>query len=115
MIELAMALKNSPNKIAPNKRCNMGRTPVIVFKNNEPYLTLGSPGGFGIIRYLFQVLSHVLNYKIDLQTAIDLPRFKIANNFKDVYFENRYEKLNAIFKNKNININFFKEWTDMLC
>ena len=109
-----MALKNSPNKIAPNKRCNIGHAPVIVFKNNEPYLTLGSPGGFGIIQYLFQVLSHVLNYKIDLQTAIDLPRFKIANNFKDVYFENRYEKLNAIFKNKNININFFKEWTDIV-
>ena len=109
-----MALKNSPNKIAPNKRCNIGHAPVIVFKNNEPYLTLGSPGGFGIIQYLFQVLSHVLNYKIDLQTAIDLPRFKIANNFKDVYFENRYEKLNAILKNKNININFFKEWTDIV-
>ena len=109
-----MALKNSPNKIAPNKRCNIGHAPVIVFKNNEPYLTLGSPGGFGIIQYLFQVLSHVLNYKIDLQTAIDLPRFKIANNFKDVYFENRYEKLNAILKNKNININFFNEWTDIV-
>ena len=109
-----MALKNSPNKIEPNKRCNIGHAPVIVFKNNEPYLTLGSPGGFGIIQYLFQVLSHVLNYKIDLQTAIDLPRFKIANNFKDVYFENRYEKLNAILKNKNININFFKEWTDIV-
>ena len=109
-----MALKNSPNKIEPNKRCNIGHAPVIVFKNNEPYLTLGSPGGFGIIQYLFQVLSHVLNYKIDLQTAIDLPRFKIANNFKDVYFENRYEKLNAILKNKNININFFNEWTDIV-
>ena len=42
----------------------------LMIKNNEPYLTLGSPGGFGIIQYLFQVLSHVLNYKIDLQSSI---------------------------------------------
>ena len=109
-----MTLKNSLNKIEPNKRCNIGHAPIIIFKNNEPYLTLGSPGGFGIIQYLFQVLSHVLNYEIDLQTAIDLPRFKIANNFEEVFLENRFEKLNKILKNKNFNINFFNEWTDIV-
>ena len=109
-----MALSNSPNKVEPNKRCNIGHAPIIVFKNNEPYLTLGSPGGFGIIQYLFQVLSHVLNYHIDLQSAIDLPRFKIANNLKDIYLENRYKKLNSLLKNKDYNINFFDEWTDIV-
>ena len=109
-----MALKNSPNIIEPNKRCNIGHAPIIVFKNNEPYLTLGSPGGFGIIQYLFQVLSHVLNYKINLQTAIDLPRFKIANNIQDVYFEKRFNNFKTLIKNKNFNINFFDEWTDIV-
>ena len=109
-----MALKNSPNMIEPNKRCNIGHAPIILFKNKEPYLTLGSPGGFGIVQYLFQVLSHVLNYKINLQTAIDLPRFKIANNIQDIYFENRYDNFNKLIKNKNFNIDFFNEWTDIV-
>ena len=109
-----MALKNSPNIIEPNKRCNIGHAPIIIFKNNKPYLTIGSPGGFGIIQYLFQVLSHVLNYKINLQTAIDLPRFKISNNIQDIYFEKRFDNFNTLIKNKNFNINFFDEWTDIV-
>ena len=106
-----MAINKSPNVIQPNKRCNIGHAPIIVFKNNKPYLTVGSPGGFGIIQYLFQVMSHVLNYGIDLQTAIDLPRFRVSNNFKDVFIENRFKSLT---KNKNYNIKSFSEWTDIV-
>ena len=79
-------------QIEPNKRCNIGHAPTIVYEN-RPILTIGSPGGFWIIQYIFQVLVHVFNYGIDLQTAIDLPRFKIGNNFKDVFIENRFEKI----------------------
>ena len=106
-----MAINKSPNMIQPNKRCNIGHAPIIVFKKNKPYLTVGSPGGFGIIQYLFQVLSHVLNYGIDLQTAIDLPRFRVSNNFKDVFIEDRFKSLS---KNKNYNIKSFSEWTDIV-
>ena len=106
-----MAINKSPNMIQPNKRCNIGHAPIIVFKNNKPYLTVGSPGGFGIIQYLFQVMSHVLNYGIDLQTAIDLPRFRVSNNFKDVFIEDRFKSLS---KNKNYNIKSFSEWTDIV-
>ena len=106
-----MAVNKSPNMIQPNKRCNIGHAPIIVFKNNKPYLTVGSPGGFGIIQYLFQVMSHVLNYGIDLQTAIDLPRFRVSNNFKDVFIEDRFKSLS---KNKNYNIKSFSEWTDIV-
>ena len=106
-----MAINKSPNMIKPNKRCNIGHAPIIVFKNNKPYLTVGSPGGFGIIQYLFQVMSHVLNYGIDLQTAIDLPRFRVSNNFKDVFIEDRFKSLS---KNKNYNIKSFSEWTDIV-
>ena len=106
-----MAINKSPNMIQPNKRCNIGHAPIIVFKNNKPYLTVGSPGGSGIIQYLFQVMSHVLNYGIDLQTAIDLPRFRVSNNFKDVFIEDRFKSLS---KNKNYNIKSFSEWTDIV-
>ena len=109
-----MALKDSPNSIEPGKRCNIGHAPIIIFKNNKPFLTVGSPGGFGIIQYLFQVLSHVLNFGIDLQTAIELPRFKISNNIKDIYFENRYGNLLGQLNSQNFNIKKFDEWTDIV-
>ena len=48
---------------------------------------------------------------IDLQTAIDLPRFRVSNNFKDVFIEDRFKSLS---KNKNYNIKSFSEWTDIV-
>ena len=109
-----MSFSNTANKIEPNKRCNIGHAPTIVYEKNKPIITIGSPGGFGIIQYIFQVLVHVFNYGIDLQTAIDLPRFRVGNNFKDVYIENRFKKnLYKYLKSKNINPILCDEWTDL--
>ena len=49
-----------------------------------------------------------------MQTAIDLPRFRVGNNFKDVYIENRFKKnLYKYLKSKNINPILCDEWTDL--
>ncbi|WP_186819922.1 gamma-glutamyltransferase, partial [Bacillus tropicus] len=39
------AVPGGANEVQPNKRPLSSMTPTILFKNNEPVLTVGSPGG----------------------------------------------------------------------
>ena len=39
------------------------------------FMVLGSPGGSRIITSVFQALTHVIDYRMDPQTAVDRPRF----------------------------------------
>ena len=63
------------NKIAPNKRMLSSMTPTIVEENGELALILGSPGGSSIITSVFQVILNVFEFNMDINRAIDNPRF----------------------------------------
>ncbi|WP_437223512.1 gamma-glutamyltransferase [Planctomicrobium sp. SH661] len=62
------------NLIAPGKRMLSSQTPVIVLKDGEPVLVTGSPGGRTIINTLLCVLLNVLEFEMDLPTAVAQPR-----------------------------------------
>jgi len=63
------------NSIAPGKRPNSSMTPTIVLKNGQPVLILGAPGGSRIITGVMQVLINVLDFGMNIQDAVDAPRF----------------------------------------
>lgn len=63
------------NVIAPGKRMLSSQTPVLVLKKGETILSTGSPGGRTIINTVFCVLMNVLQYNLDLPTAVAEPRF----------------------------------------
>jgi len=67
-------LPDHPDSIAPNKRGG-GGAPTIVFKDGEPYIALGAPGGSRIITAVVQSLVNVMDYGMDLRTAVTAPRF----------------------------------------
>ena len=50
-------------------------TPTIVLKDNKPFLVVGSPGGSTIITTVLQVILNVLDFNMNVQQAVDLPRF----------------------------------------
>jgi gamma-glutamyltranspeptidase/glutathione hydrolase len=87
-----MSLGPGPNQVAPGHRANIGHAPTILFKDDEPALAIGSPGGFGIVQYLVQTLVNVIDYQCDVQTAIDLPRFRINDLGYAVAFEGRIDE-----------------------
>jgi len=62
------------NLIAPGKRMLSSQSPVIVLKNGETILVIGSPGGRTIINTVLCVLRNVLEYQMDLPTAVAQPR-----------------------------------------
>lgn len=69
---------DAPESIG-GKRPRSSMTPVVVFKNGEPYLAVGSPGGVQIIGIVGQILVNVLDHGMDIQQAINAPRLSSRN------------------------------------
>ena len=68
-------LGSKANSIAPEKRMLSSMTPTIVLENEKPYLIVGSPGGSTIITTVLQVILNVIDFKMNLQEAVNAPRF----------------------------------------
>jgi gamma-glutamyltranspeptidase/glutathione hydrolase len=49
--------------------------PTLVFRGGELELVVGSPGGSAIIDYVAKTLVAVLDWRLDIQQAIDVPNF----------------------------------------
>jgi gamma-glutamyltranspeptidase / glutathione hydrolase len=72
------------------KRPRSSMTPVLVFKDGKPYITVGSPGGSQIINIVAQVLVNVIDHDMDMQQAINAPRLSSQN--KPLQLEGHYPK-----------------------
>lgn len=74
-----MALDGSPNVVVPGRRANIGHAATVLVDRGRPFAALGSPGGFGIVQYVVQVIVNMLDYGLDIQSAIEAPRVKIES------------------------------------
>ncbi len=63
------------NKIEPKKRMLSSMTPTIVEKENELYMTLGTPGGSTIITSVVQTILNVHEFNMSMQEAVNAARF----------------------------------------
>jgi gamma-glutamyltranspeptidase/glutathione hydrolase len=69
-------LIQSPNNaVGPEKRPLSAMTPTIVLKDGKLFLVLGSPGGPRIITTVANILMGVVDYGMNIQEAVDAPRF----------------------------------------
>jgi gamma-glutamyltranspeptidase / glutathione hydrolase len=68
-------LQSEANAIAPRKRPLSAMTPTIVLKDGKVYFAVGSPGGPTIINTVLQVIINVIDFDMNIQQAIDAPRF----------------------------------------
>ncbi len=69
------ALGGEANAIVPGKRMLSSMTPTLVVYNGKPYLTIGTPGGTTIPTSVFQALVNLIDFKMDLDNAINKPKF----------------------------------------
>jgi len=63
-----------PNLIQPHKRMLSSMTPTIILKDDEVFLITGSPGGRTIINTVLNVIINFLDFKMDIQKAVDAAR-----------------------------------------
>ncbi|HNC44205.1 MAG TPA: gamma-glutamyltransferase [Acidobacteriota bacterium] len=68
-------IQKEANLIAPHKRPLSSMTPTIVLKDGKLFCTVGSPGGPTIINSVLQVIVNVIDFKMNIQEAVDVPRF----------------------------------------
>ena len=63
------------NKIVQGKRMLSSMSPTIVEKDGKPMMVLGSPGGSTIPTSVIQVISNVIDFGMDIKSAVNAPRF----------------------------------------
>ena len=68
-------LQGTANAIEPGKRPLSSMAPTIVVHDGKPVLVLGSPGSSKIITTVANVLMGVIDYGMNLQEAVNAPRF----------------------------------------
>ena len=67
------------NSIAGGKRPLSSMSPTLLLKDGKPYATLGSPGGKRILSTVAMLISGLVDYRMDIQSAIVAPRI---NNYE---------------------------------
>ncbi len=68
-------IQSEENAVGPNKRPLSAMTPTIVLKDGKLWLVLGSPGGPTIITTVANILINVVDFNLDIQQAVNAPRF----------------------------------------
>jgi len=68
-------IQGDANAVAANKRPLSAMTPTIVLKDGKLWLVLGTPGGPTIITTVANILIGVEDYGLNIQEAVNAPRF----------------------------------------
>lgn len=68
------AKPGGPNEVEPTKRPLSSTSPTIVFKDGDPFMTVGSPGGKTIITTVSQIILNIAEFDMSLSEAIAEPR-----------------------------------------
>lgn len=63
-----------PSVVAPLKRPRLTPAPALVTRGGEPFMALGTPGGDVQMQAMLQVFLNVVEFRMPLQRAIEMPR-----------------------------------------
>ncbi|RZK90812.1 MAG: gamma-glutamyltransferase [Pedobacter sp.] len=75
------------NAIAPNKRMLSSMTPTIVEKEGKLFMVVGTPGGSTIITSVFQTIINVIDFDMNMQSAVAAKKFHHQWLPDEVYIE----------------------------
>ncbi len=108
-----MSLRAGPNAVAPGRRPNVGHAPTIMFDGERPSIVLGSPGGFGIVPYVVQTLVNAVDFGLDIQKAIEAPRFRLMDLECMIAIEDRFDRavLDSL-RARGHRVDMLPRWTD---
>ena len=109
-------IQGPANAIGPGKRPLSAMTPTIVLKDGKLFLVLGSPGGPTIITTVANILLGVVDFSLDIQEAVNAPRFHNQWLPDEILVEDRLspDTMNVLrSKGHKLNVEHF--WGDGEC
>lgn len=78
-----------PSSIQGGKRPRLTPNPCIVFKDGEPVMPIGTPGGDTQCQSMLQVFMNIVEFGMEPQVAVEAPRFATFN-FPNSFFPHDY-------------------------
>ena len=109
-------IQGPANAIGPGKRPLSAMTPTIVLKDGKLFLVVGSPGGPTIITTVVNILTGVIDFGLDIQEAVNAPRFHNQWIPDEILAEDRISPDTlAILRNKGHKIKMERFWGDGEC
>jgi gamma-glutamyltranspeptidase/glutathione hydrolase len=79
------------NKIEPKKTPLSSMSPVIVFRDDKPFLITGSPGGSTIITSVLQEILNVLDFNMSLKESSEKSRIHFQH-LPDILFHEEFDE-----------------------
>ena len=79
-----------PNALAPGKRPRTTLSPSLAMVKGEPYLAFGTPGGDQQDQWTLQFFLNVVDFGMDLQEAIEAPKFSTLHFPSTFYPHDNY-------------------------
>jgi len=80
-------VQGTPNAIEPQKRPLSSMAPTIVTRAGKLFMVTGSPGGPRIITIVLSTLQNVIDYGMNVQGAVDAPRFHMQGLPDELQYE----------------------------
>ena len=78
-----------PSSDEPGKRPRLTPNPALALKDGALYLVYGTPGGDSQPQTMVQLLLNVVDHGMDVQAAIEAPRFR-SENFPNSFWPHAY-------------------------
>ena len=102
-----------PNRLEPYKRPLHTLNPALLFKDNKPYLALGTPRAHGQVQTLLQIITNHIDFGMDLQEAIEAPRWRFEEG--ELHLEDRFSpELKDALKRKGHTLRLVEPWSDTM-
>ena len=103
--------ENVPNRIGPGRLVDWCPTPAQVFKDGEFFLSIGTPGSYGIAQTTAQMIMHVLDFGMNVQQAIEAPRYKCIAG-RSVEMESRFSpEVLADLRSRGHDVQVLEPWS----
>src|SRR6266436_1146705 len=109
-------IQGPANAIGPGKRPLSAMTPTIVLKDGKLFLVLGSRGGPTIVTTVANLLMGVVDYGLDIQEAVNAPRFHHQWLPDEIQAEDRLSvDTLALLRSKGHTMKMHHFWGDSEC
>lgn len=91
MMEYFDLEEGGANLVGPGKRVDFVIAPTQTFKDGKFFASMGTPGSWGILQTTPQFLMNVLDYGMNVQQAVEMPRFRYSVG-RQVDMEERFPR-----------------------